>query len=259
MLIRLVLVGAILGSSACTDANGASTATLTYTEDARLAYAEAMKPFQERDWETAKALFEEIKKRFAYTKYAKLADLRLADIAFERQEFTEAVVGYRDFAQRKQTDADVEYAKFRICKALYLDIDDTIVLPPHEERDQATAREAYRELGSFQKQFPNSAYRAEIGYMLDVATGRLVRHELYVARYYLHRDRFDPALARTEYALATYPDSDLRAEAMVLKGEILLKMKKRTEARAVFEAVRREHGGPFAKVAADFLATISGS
>jgi outer membrane protein assembly factor BamD len=126
-------------------------------------------------------------------------------------------------------------------------------LPPQEERDQATTLEAFKELRSFLREFPRTRYRIDASYMLDVVTGRLVRHELYVARYYMKKDAFDAALARADYAIKTYPGSGLDPEAMVLKGETLLKMKRRAEARAVFDAVIRDFGGPFATTARSFL------
>src|SRR5690606_37343782 len=52
-------------------------------------------------------------------------------------------------------------------------------------------------------------------------------------------------VARVDYALANFPGSGLDAEALVLKGETLLKMHKPKEARAVFEKVIADHGGPF--------------
>jgi outer membrane protein assembly factor BamD len=92
--------------------------------------------------------------------------------------------------------------------------------------------------------------------MLEVVTGRLVRHELYVARFYLKKDRFKAAVSRIDYALRNYPNSGLDPEALVLKGETLLKMKKPAEARVVFQAVIREWGGPFAETARRFLEEI---
>ena len=228
-------------------------ATLTYTEDARKAYQEALAAYRSKEWEDARALFQDVKQLFPYSPYAKLAELRLADINFELEQYAEAVTSYREWIQNHRNDRDVEYARYRLAKALYLDIDDTVLLPPAEERDQATTLEAYRELGTFLRQYPRSRYRADADYMLEVVTGRLVRHELYVARFYLRRDRFEAAVARVDYALRNYPSSGLDPEALVLKGETLLKMKRRAEARAVFQAVIRDWGGPFAVPAQRFL------
>jgi outer membrane protein assembly factor BamD len=249
-----LFVLACAGAAGCDVAlNDGSRATLTHTEDARAAYNEAMASFRGKEWEDARALFTEVKKLYAYTRYARLAELRLADVDFEQEKYTDAIAGYRDFVQNHRTDRDVEYAKYRITKALYLDIDDTVLLPPQEERDQATTIEAYRELRSFMREYPRSRYRSDARYMLEVVTGRLVRHELYVARFYLKRDVFEAAVARCDYALKTYPGSGLDPEGLVLKGETLLKMKRDEEARAVFDLVIADYGGPFAVTAKAFL------
>ncbi|AGP36890.1 outer membrane protein assembly factor BamD [Sorangium cellulosum] len=247
----LAALGGLVGCDF--ELNDGRTATLTYTEDAQAAYNEAMAAFEAKDWEDARALFSEVKRRFAYSRYARLADLRIADLEFEQGKYPEAISAYRAFIQEHRTDRNVEYAKYRMAKSLFLDIDDTVFLPPAEERDQATTIEAHREIRTFLRQFPRSRYREDAAYMLEVVTGRLVRHELYVARYYLKEDVFDAAIARIDYALRTFPGSGLDAEALVLKGETLLKMKKPDEARAVFESVIRDFGGPFAVTARRFL------
>ena len=83
-----------------------------------------------------------------------------------------------------------------------------------------------------------------------------MRHELYVARFYLREDRFDATIARIDHALKLYPGSALEAEALVLKGETLLKMNKPADARAVFQKVIDAYGGPFAVSARRFIADI---
>lgn len=257
-LQRLVfVVGLGLGLAACDLDLSARHATLTYTDDARAAYNQAMEAYKGKDWESAKSLFGEIRKIFSYSRYARLAELRLADIEFEQEKYSEAISAYREFAQNHRNDPDVEYARFRMVRALFLDIDDTIMLPPQEERDQATANEAYKEIRSYNREFPKSRNRLYALYMLDVVTGRLFRHELYVARYYLKEDNFDAALIRIDYALKHYPESSLVPEALVLKGETLMKMKKLDEAREVFEVVVKKHGGTFAITAQRFLQELS--
>ncbi len=234
-----------------------SAASLTYTEDANAAYKEAMEAYRNKSWEDARALFSELKRLFSYSRYARLAELRLADVDFEQGKYSEAITNYRAFVRGHRGDPNVEYAKYRICKSLYLDISDTILLPPAEEREQANTADAYRELRGFNRRYPRSRYRVDARYMLDVVRQRLVRHELYVARYYLKKDNFEAVISRIDYALKTYAGSGLDAEALVLKGETLLKMHKPDRARAVFEKVVRDHGGPFGRVAKRFLDTLA--
>lgn len=256
--VRLAVAGFLLGAAGCDSfAKDGAVAKLTYTEDARLAYQEALGAFSEKDWESAKALFEEVRKRFPYSRYARLAALRLGDVAFERGELTQAIGHYRDFTSRGAKDADVEYARFRICKALFDDVDETIVLPPLEERDQVTIREAHGELKKFETEYPRSRYGEEVRYMREMSVQRLIRHDLYVAHFYLNDDRFEAALGRITHALQTFPSTTMTPEALALKGETLLKMKRVADARAVFEELTQKYDGPFARVGAKYLAQIA--
>ena len=247
LLLAAAAIAPVLGGCDSFELSGARHATLTYTDDARASYNEAMKSFRGRDWDDARALFGEIKKLFPYTTYARLSELRLADINFEQEKFSEAVTGYREFIQNHRSDPNVEYARYRVTKALFKDIDDTIFLPPQEERDQATCFEAYKEIRSYQKDYPNTRFPREEQYMYEVVVGRLVRHELYVARFYLAKENYDAAVARIEYALHTYGASDdgqpaaggMEQDALILLGETYLKMHKWQDARQAFEAVVR--------------------
>lgn len=254
LVARLVVLGPlVVGATGCESVELNTPSTLTYTEDAYKAYQEALRAYRNKEWETSRQLFSEVKRLFNYSKYAKLAELRIGDIDFNQEKYPSAIAAYRGFVKAHRDDPNVEYARYRICKALYLDINDTFLLPPQEERDQSTARDAYRELKSFVDRYPKSRYLVDAGYMFEVVTQRIVRHELYVARYYLGQDKFDATVMRVDYALDEYPGSGLDAEALVLKAETLLKMRKRAEARAVFARVVDEHGGAFGKVAKRFL------
>lgn len=92
--------------------------------------------------------------------------------------------------------------------------------------------------------------------MYEAAQDRLMRHELYVARFYLRQDVYQATIARIDHALKLFPGSALEPEALVLKGETLMRMNKPDEARAVFQKVLDEYGGPFAVTAKRFLAEL---
>jgi outer membrane protein assembly factor BamD len=228
---------------------------LQYSEDAKRAYDKALGEFNSQDWETARVSFKEIKKKYSYSRYARLAELRLADIDAETEKLTDAIQGYRSFVHDHRTDPEVPYARFRICKALSEQISDGgFLLPPLEERDQATSAEAYRELSSFVKDNPSGIYAEQTKYMLAVVSGRLVRHELYVAQYYLKRDEYNAAISRTQYVLKNFTGSGLEAEALVLLGETYLKLGKRAEARTAFkEMLEKYPSAPFSNAAKNFL------
>lgn len=243
--------------SGCAASQSVPLTAQRYEENARVAFMAAMVEFEDKDWESALRMFEQVKREYAYSRYARLAELRLADIAFRQEKFPEAVTAYRSFVHDHPNDKGVEYARFQVTKALFEQTGDSMLLPTQEERDLASALDSYAAMKSFLSDFPRYEGVPEVEYMLTVVTGLLVRHELYVARFYLDRGRFDSAIARCRYALEHFEGSGLEAEALVLLGETYLKLKKRDEARATFTAVlTRYPDSAFIVPAKNFLSLL---
>lgn len=207
---------------------------LEYSENARRDYEEALGAYFDKDWEEAILLFQEVKRKYGYSRYARLADLRIADAEYHQEKFAEAIGAYKGFVHDYPNDPEVPYARYKIAKSLYEQSSQSLLLPPLEERDLATVHDAHSTIRALLQDFPGYKHTRELEYMLQVVTGFLARHELYVARFYLAEGNLKAAAARCQYALRHYENSGLEAEAMVLLGETYMKMKKRNKARTVF-------------------------
>ncbi len=265
-LALLVLTTALAAGAVGCEKQEARTA-LSYTADAKRAYDEAMKEFQSHNWIESQALFREVKRKYHYSKYAKLAELRIADADFEQEKFSEAIRGYRQFVHDHRSDPEeVAYARSRIAEAQYKQISESFLLPTADERDQAVILDAFKELKGYVHDYPNAKESPKIRELLAEVTARLMRHELYVARFYLARDNFQAAVYRIQYAMRNFAggpsmrgpdeaiDSGLEAEALLLLGEVYLKMKKYPEARETFGALLREYPrSPLVVQAQNFL------
>ena len=265
-LALLVLTTALAAGAVGCEKQEARTA-LSYTADAKRAYDEAMKEFQAHNWIESQALFREVKRKYHYSKYAKLAELRIADADFEQEKFSEAIRGYRQFVHDHRSDPEeVGYARSRIAEAQYKQISESFLLPTADERDQAVILDAFKELKGYVHDYPNAKESPKIRELLAEVTARLMRHELYVARFYLARDNFQAAVYRIQYAMRNFAggpsmrgpdeaiDSGLEAEALLLLGEVYLKMKKYPEARETFGALLREYPrSPLVVQAQNFL------
>ncbi len=250
-------LGAAFATAACAPAPKAAKTAEQYQEDARVAYDEAVAAYLDEDWELAVRLLGQMRRDFGYTRYARLAELRLADVAFRQEKYAEATAAYKSFSRDYPSDPEVPYARYRVVRAQFLQAGDSIFQPPLEERDLASVRGAYASLQAFLADFPNYSRRVELDYMLQVVTGTLVRHELYVARFYLKRDEYPPAVARVQYALERYESSGLEAEAVALLGETYLKMKDRPKAAAAFQRLLDEYpDSAFAIPAREFLSFL---
>lgn len=220
---------------------------LSYTADAKRAYEEAMVEFDSHNWIEAQSLLREVKRKYSYSKFARLAELRIADADFEQEKFAEAIRAYRQFVHDHRSDVEeVAYARSKIAEAQYSQISESFLLPSADERDQAVIVDAFKELKSYVHDYPNAKETEKIRKLLADVTARLMRHELYVARFYLNRDNFEAAVLRVQYAMRTFAggpsikghaadiDSGLEAEALLLLGEIYLKMHKFADAREAF-------------------------
>jgi len=136
-------------------------------------------------------------------------------------------------------------------------VSQSVMMPPLEERDLAAVNDALVSIRQFLADFPASRFSDELRYMRAVVVGLLARHELYVARFYLGRGRFEAAVARCEHALSAFDHSGLEPEALVLLGETYMKQKERAKARAILSRVLDEYpASPFVEPARRFLAIL---
>jgi outer membrane protein assembly factor BamD len=247
-------------------------APLSYTEDAKRAYDEAMREFNSHNWIAAQSLLHDVKRKYSYSKYARLAELRLADADLEQEKYADAIREYREFVRAHRSEADeVEYARSKIAEATVSEIPDSFLLPAGEERDQASVVDAYRELKGYLSDYPDSKESPHVRVLLAQVLSRLVKHELYVGRFYLAKDNYDAAVSRIQYALRTYgaelestdpviaDTPNLEAEALLLLGTTYLKMHKFEEATHAFQSIVRDFArSPFAVPARRYLEHLKG-
>ncbi|MEP7050391.1 MAG: outer membrane protein assembly factor BamD [Pseudomonadota bacterium] len=235
-----------------------ANAPLDYSENAKKDYDKAMEAFDSHNWEGFTQMMNEVKRKYGYSRYARLAELRLADADFQQDKFAEATAGYKSFVHDYPNDPEIPYARYQVTRTQYDAVSQSFLLPALEERDLASVNDAHTSIRAFLNDYPNTDHAAELSYMQSVVTGLLARHELYVARFYLERGKFDAAVARIEYSLHTFADSGLEPEGMVLLGEVYMKMKQRQKARAVFELeLSRYPASPFSVPAKRFLGELA--
>lgn len=225
-----------------------------FQHQAKVAYEEALESFHDRDWVTVPTLMAEVKREYAGTKWARLAQLRIADAEFHQRSFPEAITSYREFLREFPNDEEVPYARYRVALCQFEARPSSALAPPLEERDLVNIRDADRSIADFLKDYPNYKEREHLLYMQEWVRGMLARHELYVARYYLARNKLDAAIARTEYALVNFKETGLEPEALVLLGETHMKRHEPHKAAGAFQIVLdRYPESRFAEPATNFM------
>ncbi|MCZ7684942.1 MAG: outer membrane protein assembly factor BamD [Sandaracinaceae bacterium] len=254
LLPRSILLLSLLAGAAGCGANQTPRA-LSYGENARRSYENAHRAFQDRDCLTADPLFRRIRREYPYSRYAALAELRIADCHLLQNQFTEAIRAYRSFVRHRPAHADVHYASFKIAESYYRQIPSEFFLsPPPWERDQSPTRQALRELRRFILDYADSEYVDEAREMVRAALTQLARHEPLRGRVLPRpgpaprRGGAPPAPARRLRGLGVEP------QALLLLGRVYLHMREVRDARRTFEElVERFPESGYAEQARSFL------
>jgi outer membrane protein assembly factor BamD len=255
-LLALSCAASVAGLG-CAGEERQAQSPLEYAENARRDYETAMQAFDSQNWEAVGELMGEVRRKYGYSRYARLAELRLADANYLQEKYAEAISGYKRFVNDYPNDPEVPYARYRIVKGQYESVSQSVLLPPLEERDLASVNDAHGTIRAYLRDYPASEHAPELEYMLEVVVGLLARHELYVARFYLAEGRFDAAVARTEFALRNFKNSGLEPEAMLLLAEIRMKQKQHAQAREILkELLARYPDSAFSVPAKNFLAVL---
>jgi len=250
---RALVSIALVGLAACGAAQQGPA--LSYGESARRDYERALGAYRDNDCLTATPLFQHVRREYPYSRYAALAELRAADCELEQQHYSEAIRQYRSFIRARPTHADLDYAHFRVAVAYFRQIpQDFFLSPPREERDQGPTRSALRVIERFVREYEDSEHVEEAQRMQRDVLALLARHELFVADFYLFRDRPRATISRIEGMLEDYQGSGLEPLALVLLGRTYLHMGEADQARVAFEDVVAHYGeSGFAAQARNFL------
>jgi outer membrane protein assembly factor BamD len=222
MIFRPLLL--ILALTLCvTTACGAKagSGTVDYSVSAQKNYEKGLKELDDKDWIAASKYFAFIKSRFPYSKYAVLAELRLADAEFGAEQFLEAIDSYRLFLKFHPTHEMVAngYVSFKIGDAYMKQLSgDFWLFPPSYEKDQSSTEDAANELKSFLDKYPDSPYRDKAKDILVHVGKRLADHEWYVARYYWDRGKPMGTVLRLRRLLERYRGVGYDVEALWLLG-----------------------------------------
>jgi outer membrane protein assembly factor BamD len=163
--------------------------------------------YREGQYEESAELFQALKDRFPYSRYALLADLRVGDAYFKSKRYEEATLAYEDFIRLHPRNDAVPYAIYQTGMVYF----DQMLTP---DRDPSNARKAMDTFRRLMKQYPSSEWAVKAQPRLQEATRRLAAHDMVVGRYYFNTKNYRAAMSRFKRVLTNYPDVGLYNEAM---------------------------------------------
>jgi outer membrane protein assembly factor BamD len=236
----LCLAGGLCGLVSACASSTTKTKKLSYGQTAKANYDKGMEELEDESYPEAVRYFSFVKSRFPFSQYATLAELRMADALFEQEKYAAAVDAYKLFISFHPTHPKVVsgYVGYRVCEAQLKQIpEDWFLIPPSHEKDQTTTRQAMSDLLSFMRSHPEGKYFKKVQKLYRQCLRRLVAHELYVARFYLERDKPKATIMRLEGILRRYPDAGVDPEVMLLLGQTYMKLDEMAKAQQTFTAL----------------------
>ncbi len=208
---KLSLLSAALLSS-CASGNAADITkpvTGAAASDAAKAYDKGMAEKKDKNYLEATRYLESVRNNFPYSQYAALAELAIADMDFERDDYGAAASAYQDFVKSHPSHGKADYAAFRVGLAYYQDKpSDWFLLPPSQEKDQAPIRQAVEALQRFVIGYPKSEFVPKARDLINECRERLSAHDRYVAGFYWKRKAWRGAAGRLISLADTYGDLD---------------------------------------------------
>lgn len=242
-LLRLILAAAV-GSAPLAGCKTGPDLSADYAQTARENYELAVGEFSDKDWEEAIQYADFVRIRFPFSRYAVESELLIARAEFEQGNYITSQDAFRQFAKLHPTHEHTRngWASFMAAASAYMNAPrGFFLLPPPEQRDQTPLREAMQELRYYFDHYAGTPTESFAVKLRDEVKRQLLEHELYVARFYLDRDKPEGAIGRLEAAHAKYPGIGLDAEVLFLLGLTYLRMDEIELARNTFTELQTQH------------------
>jgi len=161
--------------------------------------AEGMEEFNAGNYRVAIQVFGKLRNFYPFSKYAILAELKVADALYKLGNYEDAIVTYGEFENLHPQNEATPYVINQIGLSHFGQVD-TI------DREQVSARKALDSFRRLVAQFPDSLYAAKAKDNIEACYRSLSGHELEIGIFYYKSKQYAAAINRFRTILTEYPD-----------------------------------------------------
>jgi len=179
--------------------------------------SEGIDQFKSGNYRKSIESFETLKNWYPFSKYAILAELKIADARYKLKEYEEAIFAYEEFENLHPRNEAVPYVIYQIGLCYFEQIDT-------QDRDQAPARKALDTFKRLVKQFPTNPYAKKSAGLIKKSLKSIAGHEIYVGLFYFKGKHYRAAIKRFRALVSNHPDvgAHQKALAYIARCEALL-------------------------------------
>lgn len=161
---------------------------------------EGLDEFKDENYRNAIKSFTTLRDWYPFSKYAILAELKIADAHFELDDYEEAIFAYQEFERLHPKNEAIPYIIYRRAMCWYDQIKSV-------DKDQTPAKKALEQFNRLKKSFPDTVHASKAQKRLQKCIENLAGHEEYIANFYLKSQHYKAAIKRFEYLFEIYPDT----------------------------------------------------
>jgi len=180
-------------------------------------YKRAFDLYQNAQYLESIDMFKKVETNYSFSEWAPKATLMIMYINFEGSQYIESLEYAQKFKKLYPKNKNIDYVDFISALIFYEQID--VV-----SRDQTYAIEAKKRFINIINNYPKSIYAEESKYKIDLINEQLAGKEMYIARFYMKKSKWIPAINRLKKILNNYETTIYSTEALHRLVEIYYKL-----------------------------------
>jgi outer membrane protein assembly factor BamD len=174
--------------------------------------ADGASAFMNEKYRAAITEYTDLKDWYPFSRYAILAELKIADAHFQLEEYDQAIAAYDQFERMHPRNEAVPYVINQIGLCWFNQMDTV-------DRDITPAKNAVAQFRRLMEQFPDNEYAQEAPERIQACIDKIAGHELYVAKFYMKTGQYHAGLKRLEHIVEFYPGTEQSQTALTLIPE----------------------------------------
>lgn len=152
---------------------------------------------------------------------------------FDERRYDEARAEYQRFIDLFPQHEQVDEAQYYTGLSYFRQIEKV-------DRDQTMTQKAAREFQALVSEFSGSQFAPDAQAKLAECLQRLAERELYVGKFYFHREAYGAAIPRFELILKEYAGTGYNDQALYYLGESLWELEQKGQAKSAFQRLIAE-------------------
>ncbi len=167
-----------------------------------------MDEFTEKDYSKSIVYFEKLRDWYPFSKFAKLAELKIADAHYHLKKYDDAIFAYEKFEELHPNNEAIPYV-IRQLGNCYFEQLGTI------DRDQTPALKAIEIYERLIKNYPDDSHSKEVLEKIRICQKSLAENQLYIGRFYYRTKHYKSALVRLQSVVSTWNEfPEIQAKAL---------------------------------------------